>query len=118
MKLNENVAKLLNEQIWYLATCSDEPNAVPVAFKAVAEDGTLTVGDVFLETTLKNIEANGKIAVSACDPASMEGYQIKGTAVYTTEGPSSTPTKSWYPTCLKAPPLPRALSSSPRRPLS
>ena len=87
MKLSENVAKLLNEQIWYLATCSDEPNAVPVAFKAVAEDGTLTVGDVFLETTLKNIEANGKIAVSACDPASMEGYQIKGTAVYTTEGP-------------------------------
>ena len=64
MKLNENVTKLLNEQIWYLATCSDEPNAVPVAFKAVAEDGTLTVGDVFLETTLKNIEASSGIALS------------------------------------------------------
>ena len=59
-----------------------------MAFKAVAEDGTLTVGDVFLETTLKNIEANGKIAVSACDPASMEGYQIK---------PPGPCRRRWYP---------------------
>lgn len=47
-----------------LATCADgEPNVVPVAFKDVTEDGKLVVGDVFLETTLKNIKANeGKIA--------------------------------------------------------
>ena len=42
-----------------LATCADgEPNVVPVAFKDVTEDGKLVVGDVFLETTLKNIKAN------------------------------------------------------------
>ena len=29
MKMNENVVKLLKEQIWYIATYSDEPNAVP-----------------------------------------------------------------------------------------
>ena len=35
MKMNDNVVKLLKEQMWYLATYSDEPNAVPVAFKDV-----------------------------------------------------------------------------------
>lgn len=85
--MNENVRKLLEEQMWYLATYSDEPNAVPVAFKEVTEDGKLLVGDVFLETTLHNIRRNGKIAVSASNAATFEGYQIKGTARYITEGP-------------------------------
>ena len=84
--LNENVKALLKEQMWYLATYSDTPNAVPVAFKDVTPDGKLVVGDVFLETTLNNINANGKIAVSACNATTMEGYQIKGTAEYVTEG--------------------------------
>ena len=87
MSMNENVVKILKEQMWYLATYSDEPNAVPVAFKDVTEDGKLIVGDVFLDTTLKNIQANGKIAVSASDGNTLEGYQIKGTAEYITEGP-------------------------------
>lgn len=87
MKLNENVTTLLKEQMWYLATYSDEPNAVPVAFKDVTDDGKLVVGDVFLETTLNNIKKNGKIAVSASNASTMEGYQIKGTAQYITEGP-------------------------------
>jgi predicted pyridoxine 5'-phosphate oxidase superfamily flavin-nucleotide-binding protein len=81
------VVKLLKEQMWYLATYSTEPNAVPVAFKDVTEDGKLVVGDVFLETTLNNIKANGKIAVSASNASTMEGYQVKGTAQYITEGP-------------------------------
>lgn len=85
--MNENVTKLLKEQIWYLGTYSDEPNTVPVAFKDITEDGKLLVGDVFLETTLNNVKANGKIAVSASDASTLEGYQIKGTAEYITEGP-------------------------------
>jgi hypothetical protein len=85
--MNSNVVKLLKEQIWYLSTYSDEPNAVPVAFKDVTDDGQLLVGDVFLDTTLSNIQANGKIAISACDGQTMEGYQIKGTAEYVTAGP-------------------------------
>lgn len=86
MKLDGNVRKLLKEQMWYLATYSDEPNAVPVAFKDITEDGKLVVGDIFLETTLANIRANGRIAVSVSDAQSLEGYQIKGTASYITEG--------------------------------
>lgn len=86
--MNENVKKILDSSMWDLATCSNgEPNVVPVAFKMVTEDGKLAVGDVFLETTLKNLKANdGKIAVSVYDARTLEGYQIKGTAEYVTEG--------------------------------
>ena len=88
LMLNENVVKLLKASMWDLATCSDgEPNVVPVAFKDVTEDGKLVVGDVFLETTLKNIQSNdGKIAISAYDTQNLDGYQIKGRAEYVTEG--------------------------------
>ncbi len=86
--MNENVKKLLESSMWDLATCANgEPNVVPVAFKMVTEDGKLAVGDVFLETTLNNIKANGgKIAISVYDATSLEGYQIKGTAQYVTSG--------------------------------
>lgn len=86
--LNESVIKLLKNGMWDLATCANgEPNVVPVAFKDVTADGKLVVGDVFLQTTLQNLEANdGKIAISVYDAQSLEGYQIKGTAEYVTEG--------------------------------
>lgn len=86
--LTEPVVKLLKNEMWDLATCSDgEPNVVPVAFKDVTEDGRLVVGDVFLETTLANIKADGgKIAVSVYDANNLEGYQVKGTAEYVTDG--------------------------------
>lgn len=86
--LNENVCKLLKASMWDLATCADGmPNVVPVAFKDVTEDGKLVVGDVFLDTTLKNLAANdGRIAISVYDAQTLEGYQIKGTAQYVTEG--------------------------------
>lgn len=51
------------------------------------EDGKLVVGDVFLETTLRNIKNNDdKIAIAAYDDNSLEGYQIKGKAEYIVEG--------------------------------
>lgn len=86
--MNENVKKILMSCMWDLATCSNgEPNVVPVAFKDIDEGGRLLVGDVFLDTTLKNIkENNGRIAISAYDPESLEGYQIKGNAEYFTSG--------------------------------
>ena len=86
--MNDSVKKLLKESMWDLATCANgEPNVVPVAFKDVTPDGKLVVGDVFLDTTLKNLTANGgKIAISVYDAKSLEGYQIKGVAEYVTEG--------------------------------
>ena len=86
--MNDSVKKLLKESMWNLATCANgEPNVVPVAFKDVTPDGKLVVGDVFLDTTLKNLAANsGKIAISVYDAKTLEGYQIKGVAEYVTEG--------------------------------
>ena len=86
--MDEKIVNLLKNQLWYLATCDGgEPNAVPVGFKKVAEDGTLLVGDVFFKVTLKNLLVNANVSISACDAASGEGYQVKGTAEYFTEGP-------------------------------
>ncbi|MCI8631860.1 MAG: pyridoxamine 5'-phosphate oxidase family protein [Lachnospiraceae bacterium] len=86
--LNDSVKKLLKDNMWDLATCAGgKPNVVPVAFKDVTEDGNLVVGDVFLETTLRNIQENGgRIAISVYDAKSLEGYQIQGIASYVTEG--------------------------------
>ena len=86
--MDGRVLALLKTGMWDLATCANgEPNVVPVAFKDVTEDGKLVVGDVFLETTLDNIKAgNGKIAISVYDPQNLEGYQVKGSAEYVSEG--------------------------------
>lgn len=86
--LNESVIKVLKNNMWDLATCTNnEPNVVPVAFKDVTSEGKLIIGDVFLETTLNNLKENdGKIAISVYDGQNLEGYQIKGTAEYVIEG--------------------------------
>ncbi len=85
--MNENVVSLLKAQPWTLGICGTEPNAVPVLFKDVTDDGKLVVGDVFLNTTLKNLEANDTIAVSAFNGETLEGYQVKGRAQHIVEGP-------------------------------
>lgn len=87
--LNENVKKLLKENMWDLATCSaGVPNVVPIARKDVTDDGKLVVGDVFLNTTLRNLAANGgRIAISVYDAKTLEGYQIRGTAEHVSDGP-------------------------------
>jgi len=73
--------------MWDIATSDGaQPNVVPVAFKEITPDGKLLVGDVFLETTLRNIKLNGNVAISVYDPATLQGYQIKGTASYITSG--------------------------------
>ncbi len=86
--LNEKVKNILANNMWDIATCANGvPNVVPVAFTQITEDDKLAVGDVFLETTLNNLKSNdGRIALSAYDAKTFEGYQIKGTAEYLTEG--------------------------------
>ena len=86
--LTENVKKLLKENMWDLVACSaGVPNVVPVAFKDVTDDGKLVVGDVFLDTALRNLAANdGRIAVSVYDAKTLEDYQIRGTAEHVADG--------------------------------
>ena len=86
--MNEKVIKVLTDNLWDVATMNEnEVNVVPMGFKTVTPDGKLLIGDIFMETTVNNVKANGKISIAACDPKTTEGYQVKGTAVYVTEGP-------------------------------
>lgn len=114
IKLNERVKNLLKEQMWYLAAFDREPNAVPVAFKDITENGRLVVGDVFLETTLRSIQKNGRIAVSAGSGRTLEGYPIKGSAECVTEGPWWSASNGRWRPCSRARPPPRAPCSSHR----
>ena len=82
----ENVKKIFEDNLWFLSTCGDEPNVVPVGFKCVIEDDKFAIGAVLLETTLENIKRNGKIAIAAANPLTAEAYQVKGTAELVTEG--------------------------------
>lgn len=82
----ENVKKVFEDNLWFLSTCGDEPNVVPVGFKCVTGDGRFAIGAVLLETTLENIKRNGKIAIAAANPLTAETYQVKGTAELVTEG--------------------------------
>ena len=84
--LPDNVKKVFEENLWYIATSGDEPNVVPVGFKRICEDGRLAVGAVLLETTLENIRANSKVAVACANPMTGEAYQIKGYAELVSEG--------------------------------
>ena len=82
----DNVKKVFNENLWYIATCGDEPNVVPVGFKRVCDNGKLAIGAVLLETTLENIKANNKVAIACANPHTGEAYQLKGTAELVNEG--------------------------------
>ena len=85
--LTENVKKVFEENLWFLSTCGDEPNVVPVGFKCVTDDGKFAIGALLLETTLENIRRNGMAAIAAANPTTAEAYQVKGKAELVTEGP-------------------------------
>lgn len=87
-ELNEKVTTIISNpaSLMYVSTCADNvPNVVPVGLKSV-EDGKIIIGDILLNTTLKNISANSNIALAVSDTKTMTGYQIKGTVEYFTEG--------------------------------
>ena len=86
--MNEQVKKVLSENIWTLATSANgDVNVAPFAFKAVLPDGRLAIANNFMQKTVANIKANEVVSVSAYDPKTNEGYQIKGKAIYTEDGP-------------------------------
>jgi predicted pyridoxine 5'-phosphate oxidase superfamily flavin-nucleotide-binding protein len=87
MVLNDRVKALLDSQpLWYVATCSDEPEVSMIGFKEILDDGRLLLCDVFMKKSYDNIMANGKLCIAIANPETMEGYQISGTAEYITEG--------------------------------
>lgn len=85
-KLNENVKTLLNNtKTWVMSTKDIAPNAVPILFKKVADDDTLILFDVFMKKSIENIKKNALVSVTIYDENTLEGYQLKGNATYSTD---------------------------------
>lgn len=86
-KLNENVKALFNStKIVVLATAdSTATNAVPILFKKFVGDDTIVLFQVFMNNTITNIQQNPSVAITFYNGETLEGYQIKGTATYTTD---------------------------------
>lgn len=73
------------QPLWYVGTCSTEPNVAVIGFKGFLDDGRILLCDVFMKHTLEDVKANGKVSITACDPEKMAAYMISGTAEYFTE---------------------------------
>lgn len=85
-KLNRDVKELLNDaKIWIIATMDESPNAIPILFKKITDEDDLILFDVFMNQSIKNIKKNAQIAISAYDVNTLTGYQLKGTAQYSTD---------------------------------
>ena len=85
-KIDDAVKKLLGSaKTWVIATQGETPNAVPILFKKIIGDDELVLFDVFMDTTIANIKKNGKAAISVYNDETLEGYQLKGDASYTTD---------------------------------
>jgi len=86
--LNSEVKAFLDaNKMWVLATAGNIPNAVPIYFTKVLDDNRLMLVDVFMKKTLENIKNNPKVAVAVYNAEKLQGYQLKGTATYLSEGP-------------------------------
>ena len=86
-KINDEMRTLLKEtDIWVLATAdsSGMPNAVPIVFASLIDDGRILLVDNFMKKTVDNIGVNPNVSVSVWKEKT--GYQFKGKAKIETSG--------------------------------
>ena len=86
-EITAEMKQLLDETaIWVLATSDRDalPNAVPIFFTLVLENGKLLLVDNFMNKTIDNIQQNPIVSVSVWKDK--EGYQFKGIAELETIG--------------------------------
>ena len=85
-KINDQVKAFFGEcRVGVFATAGDAPNVIAVAFKRIDDDGNIVICDVFMQESLKNLVKNPKVAFAFYNEQTLEGYQVKGTATYTTD---------------------------------
>ena len=90
MKTKAEVMDFVNEtKIWVLATSGETgPNAIPMMFKAVGENGELILCDVFSTTSVNNLKYCDDVCVVAFGAENgPEGYKMYGKAVFYADGP-------------------------------
>jgi predicted pyridoxine 5'-phosphate oxidase superfamily flavin-nucleotide-binding protein len=84
-KVIENI-RAMNTVVVTTVSDAGVPNAVPVASIVVRDPETILIGDNFFKKTAENAKkANCNVAVTSW--IGREGYQVKGTGNYVTDGP-------------------------------
>jgi hypothetical protein len=84
-KVIENI-KAMKTVVVATANDAGVPNAVPVASILVSNPETILIGDNFFKKTAENAKkANCNVVVTSW--VGREGYQVKGTGNYVTDGP-------------------------------
>ncbi len=83
-KVIENIKAM--KTVAFVTVGSDgRPNVVPVQSILIKDPETILIGDNFFKKTAANLQQpNSNVAI--CSWVGREGYQVKGTANYSTEG--------------------------------
>jgi predicted pyridoxine 5'-phosphate oxidase superfamily flavin-nucleotide-binding protein len=90
MQIPDQVRKLFEQRpLMYLATVDGAgmPNVVPMLQYWWFNDDTMVIGDLFMKATRINVQANGRVCISACGEGN-EAYKLRGTATYEASGPA------------------------------
>ena len=96
MKIPEKIKQFFEDvPIMAFATADKKgiPNVVAIASKKIVNDDTIWVIDTFFRKTRENILQNNKVAIAMWKEG--KGYQIKGVAVYHSEGKIFEEAKNW-----------------------
>ncbi|MBW2445919.1 MAG: pyridoxamine 5'-phosphate oxidase family protein [Deltaproteobacteria bacterium] len=91
MGMIEDAHKSLIEDVGlcFVATASSdgEPNVSPKGSILVFDDDHLAFADIMSPGSRANLEQNERVAVYVCRPEKFQGFQFKGTAELSKEGP-------------------------------
>lgn len=93
IKIPQDIKNLLEKSIVAFGTCdkSGKPNVVAVACCKVVTANQVLITDNFFNKTRANLLANDQVSLAFWEPvdnsAGNQGFQLKGTAEYLTQGP-------------------------------
>lgn len=82
-KIDNEFKSFLANHLAYVATVDGKgiPNVVPKGEVAITDDGNYIVfADLYSHQTKKNLKHNPNVSIAVVNPASYEGYQLKGKA--------------------------------------
>lgn len=76
-------------KLFPIATASKagEPNVTPHGFVMLVDDETVWIGDIFMKTTLKNVQENPRASIYLHGPETKGCYQVKGDITVKSSGP-------------------------------
>jgi predicted pyridoxine 5'-phosphate oxidase superfamily flavin-nucleotide-binding protein len=89
VSIPKSVQDFLPGKLAWVATASHEgvPNVTPKGTLRLLDEQHVVFADLFSLKTKSNLDENKKIAVTVADPATAQGYELKGTAEIITSGP-------------------------------